>query len=284
MLFTPSPPLSSQSVSSSVESDFSSTHTTSICKARNVGNQHYTSSFSNNAILLRNGPSTRPLASTILSPVLSLSNEDEFYHSLLSSSNSVRPSTLLETPTQRPFSPLNRHNSCPNSTLAKKSSPCRHLSTRATSFLRNVLMATIPVPDRTHVHMEDKTSFAKDNLWSNNNIMPVANPVAAAALVDENEPLAKSSTSSPLNSRKSSIERVDRSTTVYSGNNSYPTNTHNSRKVLLNVGGVRHESNRVILIDVNIVFFLLLIIYFRSFMAYTFSSSEYTSRSFGEIT
>lgn len=221
MLFTPSPPLSSQSVSSSVENDFSPTHTTSICKARIVENQHCTISCSNNdAILLRNGPSSRPLASTILAR-----HEDDFYHSLVSSS------TPLET-----FSPLNRHHSYPNSILTKKSSPHRHLSTRATTFLRNVLMAT--------VHMEDKTLFSKDNLFSNNNIMPVANPIAAAALVDENDPLVKSNSSSPLNSRKSSIERVDRSTTVYSGgNNSYPTNAHNSRKVLLNVGGVRHESN-----------------------------------------
>lgn len=243
MLFTPSPPLSSQSVSSSVESDFSPAHTVSICKARNVENhQHRPISFSNNAILVSNGPSNEEeevLSSTItLSPVLFVSNEEDFYHSPLSSSNSLHPSTPVKASRKFSLSPLHRHNSCPNSPFPNSSS-----STRPTSFLRNALMATIPNPDRTNLHLDD-------NLWSNNNIMPVANPIAAAALVDESnqtnhhvESLTKSNTSSPLNSRKSSLERVDRSTTVYSGNNSYPPIIHNNRKVLLNVGGVRHESN-----------------------------------------
>ena len=263
MLFTPSPPLSSQSVSSSVESDFSPAHTVSICKARNVENhQHRTISFSNNTILVSNGPSneevlssTTATAATTLSLVLSVSNEEDFYQSPLSSSNLLHPSTRVETSRKQSHTRIYRRNSCPYSPFSK-ASPRFNSSTRPTVFLRNVLMATMPMPDRTNLHTEDKNSFSKDNLWSNNNIMPVANPIAAAALVHNDdddddddgknpttnlntEPFTKSSASSPLNSRKSSLERVDHSTTVYSG---IPT-IHGSRKVLLNVGGVRHESN-----------------------------------------
>ncbi len=193
MLFTPSPPLFSQSVSSSVENNSSPTHTASIFHARNIENQLPTNSFSDNATLITNGLSNDQLLST-----------SQIYHT------------------------------------------------------------------------EDKSPLSNANLWSNNTIMPVANPLAAAALVGNNEilineePVTKSATPSPLDTRKNS-ERIDESSTICS-TNLYPFN----RKVILNVGGVRHESN---------LFFFhrkkTLVSVYHSFMAYTFSSSKYTSRSFG---
>jgi hypothetical protein len=212
MLFTPSPPLSAQSVSSSVESDLSPTHTTSICKARNVENQLQTISLSNNPILSTNGPSNNPVLSTIQSSFPQLSDQD-FYQSPLS-----------QTP---------RRGSYPD------------------SLIRDMLMATLPTPDSHMYHTEAKTHFPKANLWSNNDIMPIANPVAAAALVEDNEivineeQLTKSVNSSPLDTPKNS-ENIDRTPTVCSTNNFYPSVIHANRKAILNVGGVKHEGNLLI--------------------------------------
>ena len=250
MLFTPSPPLSSQSVSSSVESDFSPAHTASICKARNVENQRRTISSSNNAILLNNGLIYNPLSSASPSPLLQLSDQD-FYHSPLSSSNLSHRSinlTPIKTVATLSFSQIYRRASCPDPTILKKSNHLR-FPTRATSFLRDVLMAALPNPDRNTFHTENKPSLAADNVWSNNNIIPVANPLAAAALVEDNETVinhdqpTKSITSSPLDTPDHS-DRLNRSATLGSGNNLYPSSIiYTSRKVILNVGGVRHESN-----------------------------------------
>jgi len=228
MLFTPSPPLSAQSVSSSVESDLSPTHTTSICKARNVENQLQTISLSNNPILSTNGPSNNPVLSTIQSSFPQLSDQD-FYQSPLSSS---RPSIHL-TPTNFQFSQTPRRGSYPD------------------SLIRDMLMATLPTPDSHMYHTEAKTHFPKANLWSNNDIMPIANPVAAAALVEDNEivinqeQLTKSVNSSPLDTPKNS-ENVDQTSAVCSTNNFYPSVIHANRKAILNVGGVRHEGNLLI--------------------------------------
>ena len=232
MLFTPSPPLSSQSVSSSVESDLSPTHTTSICRARNAENQLPTITLSSNPSLLINGPSTTQSS-------LPQSSEQDFYHSPRSSTSSTssRPSIHLTLPSFQ-FTQIHRRVSCPDTSSIQKK-----LNRYLKPPIRNVLMATVPTPD-SHLYHSDP----KANLWSNNSIMPVVNPVAAAALVEDNEIVIddeqpiKSNNSSPLETRKSS-ENIDQTSTICSTTNFYPIRSQNNRKVILNVGGVRHESN-----------------------------------------
>jgi hypothetical protein len=282
MLFTPPPPpLSSQSVSSSVENDSSPTHTASVFNTRNVENQLNPISLSNNATLVTNGPSNNQLLSTSQSLFFSLPDQDYFY-SPSSSSSSSRPSIHL-TPTNFEVSKSTRRDSYPVSPVPKKINRF-HFPTNITSSIRDALMASMPNPDSNMYHTEDKSHSSKANLWSNNTLMPVANPTAAAALIDDNEmvtnneQLTKSDTSSPLNTPKNS-ENLTRSPTVCSVN-LHPPNINNNRKVILNVGGVRHEGNLFIyLFFLTNIYYLDVSIY--SFMAYTFSSSKYTSRSFG---
>lgn len=108
--------------------------------------------------------------------------------------------------------------------------------------------------------------------------IPVANPAAVAALVDEDEPLAtddgttaKSLSPSPSLTPKNSINqrRLPGQTLAAL----YPLN---SRKVLLNVGGVRHEGNG----DAS----LPSAISFSSSLANAFASAEYATRTFSQIT
>jgi hypothetical protein len=241
MLFTPSPPLFSQSVSSSVENNSSPTHTASIFHARNIENQLPKNSFSNNATLIANGLSNDQLLSTSQIPFSQLLDQDFFYSPFSSS----RPSTQL-TPTDISanfnLSQLRRRDFCSDPSIQTKINHF-HFPENLTSSIRDALMATMPTPDSNVYHTEDKSPLSNANLWSNNTIMPVANPLAAAALVENNEilineePVTKSATPSPLDTRKNS-ERIDESSTICS-TNLYPFN----RKVILNVGGVRHESN-----------------------------------------
>jgi hypothetical protein len=243
MLFTQSPPLSSQSVSSSVENDSSPTHTASVLNIQNVENQLCTISLSNNATLVSNGPSNNQLLSTSQFH-FSQSPDQDYFYSPFSSSSSSRPSIQLTSTdilTNLKSSKSHRRDSCPVSPTRKKPNHF-HFPTNIASSIRNALMASMPNPDTNNYHTEDKSHLSKTNLWSNNTIIPVANPVAAAALVEDvinNEQQTKSATSSPLDTPKNS-EHLDQSSTVCSIN-AYPSNILTNRKVTLNVGGVRHE-------------------------------------------
>jgi hypothetical protein len=76
--------------------------------------------------------------------------------------------------------------------------------------------------------------------------LPVANPVAAAALMEDDELVldeeqpSKSITPSPLHTPLGS-GRINRTPTECSTSTN-PSSSYNS-KVVLNVGGVRHEGN-----------------------------------------
>jgi hypothetical protein len=80
--------------------------------------------------------------------------------------------------------------------------------------------------------------------------LPVANPVAAAALVEDDEsetaeeqPI-KSITPSPLDTPKSSAQMLRTSTECSA---STGPSHHYTSKAILNVGGVRHEGNTFII-------------------------------------
>lgn len=247
MLFTPSPPLSSQSVSSSVESDSSPTHIASTFNNQNVESQRHTLPLSTNATLVANGPSNNQLLSNSQTRLSQLHDQDYFY-SPLSSSSSSHPSihlTPTKTPTNFRLFKSQRRDSCPVSPKQKRSNRF-HLPTNITSSIRNVLMASMPHPDPHNHHIEDKSHVSRAHQRSNSTIMPVANPVAAATLVEDmtnDEQLTKSLTPSPIGTPKIS-DRISRSPT-FGSTYLYPINNNNnsSRKVTLNVGGVRHEGN-----------------------------------------
>ena len=122
-----------------------------------------------------------------------------------------------------------------------------HFPTSITLSIRDALMATMSTTDSNIHHKEDISHLSKANLWSNNAIIPIVNPVAAAALIEDDEmatneeQLTKSAASSPLDTPKNS-GRLHRSPTECSTTH-YPPISNNNRKVVLNVGGVRHEGN-----------------------------------------
>ena len=150
-------------------------------------------------------------------------------------------------------------------------------------------MATTPATDPNIYHLDDISKASKRNLQSNNTLIPVANPVAATTLVENDErklreeQLTKFSTTSgdiPKNSEHLPQSLADGSPSQF------PTNISNDRKVILNVGGVKHESGLIFFIFLFLfrVVFHLFLRYMYSFVAYTFSFAKYTARSFGKIT
>ncbi|CAF2541144.1 unnamed protein product [Rotaria sp. Silwood2] len=246
MLFTRSPPLFSQSVSSSVGNESSPSHTATVCNSRDVENQLHTVSLSNNSTLFTNGPSNNGLLSNSQSNFYQLPDQDCFY-SPLSSSSSSCPSihlTPTKTITNIKLSKARRGDSCPILPNYKRLNHF-YLPTKISSSIRDVLMATMPTTDPDVCHSEDISQFFKENQWSNNNTIPVINPAAAAVFSENNEleineeQLTTSITPSPLDTPKNS-ECLRQSLTDCSAH-VYPSNINNNRKVILNVGGVRHE-------------------------------------------
>ncbi|CAF1401666.1 unnamed protein product [Rotaria sordida] len=247
MLFTSSPPLFSQSVSSSVENELSSSDTTTVCNSRDVENQQNTvSSSNNNSIFFTNESSNNELLSNSQFHFYQLSDQDYFY-SPLSSSSSSCPSihlTPTKTKTNIKLSEYRRGDSCPILPIHKRINHF-YLPKKISSSMRDVPMATIPTTDPHDCHSDDISQLSKANQWPNNTTISVTNPNAAAAFIENNEleineeqqPI--SNTPSPLDTPKVS-ESLHRSLTDSSAN-VYQSNTINNRKVILNVGGVRHE-------------------------------------------
>jgi hypothetical protein len=248
MLFTPSPPLPSQPISSSIGSESSPTHIASISNGRNVENQLHNDFILNNSTLTENGPSNNLLLSTSESRFSQLSDQENFYSPFSTSP----PSAQLTPITNIKLSDAHRRDSCPISPTHKKLNQF-HFPRSITSPTRNVLMAKIPSTTNREIdHTED---LSKTTLWSNNTIIPIANPFAAAALVEDDEmaaneeQLPKSLTPSPMSTPKDS-QRLHRSPTDVSAS-LLPYNIYTNRKVVLNVGGVRHEGNSFFLSVLN---------------------------------
>ncbi|CAF1510652.1 unnamed protein product [Rotaria magnacalcarata] len=238
MLFTPSPPLFSQSVSSTVGNESSSTRIASVYSPHDVENRLHTVSLSNNTTILANGT-----ANNRLSPV-SQSPDQDYFYSPLSSSLFACPSIRLTRPKIKAnikLSKLHRGDSCPVLHIAKNINNS-YFPTSISSSSRNVLMATMGKTDPAIYHSEDILQLPRTHLLSGNTSLPVANP---AALIKHNEleiveeQLTTSITPSPFGTSKNS-ELFQRIPTDYS-TSVYPFNINIPRKVTLNVGGVRHE-------------------------------------------
>ncbi|CAF5190847.1 unnamed protein product, partial [Rotaria magnacalcarata] len=203
MLFTPSPPLFSQSVSSTVGNESSSTRIASVYSPHDVENRLHTVSLSNNTTILANGT-----ANNRLSPV-SQSPDQDYFYSPLSSSLFACPSIRLTRPKIKAnikLSKLHRGDSCPVLHIAKNINNS-YFPTSISSSSRNVLMATMGKTDPAIYHSEDILQLPRTHLLSGNTSLPVANP---AALIKHNEleiveeQLTTSITPSPFGTSKNS--------------------------------------------------------------------------------
>lgn len=252
MLFTPSSPPSSVSEPSSVGNESSPTHTSSARYARYGDSRPPAISSATNATLVSNGLGNNRFLSASQSP-LPLSSDQEWFYSPLSSSSSSRPSVQV-TPTKSKSnlhspSKSRRRDSCPTAPIQKKIHRFRfphHLK----PFTRHACRTETPSTHSNVHHLEDiyysPSTTLSTNLRPLSMPMPVANPIAAAALVDDDETLIaedqtrKSLTPSPSLTPKNSGQMhrsaTDCSTNIYQSS---------SRKLILNVGGVRHEGKLI---------------------------------------
>lgn len=252
MLFTPSPPYPPQTISSSVESHLSSTHPST---GENPTPR-------NDILNVTSRSSQRP----------NQAYDQELFHSPHSFSSSSRPSIHL-SPIKKPTSfkllKKRRRLSYPNSAIHQKTRRF-HSPIDLAASIRHAFMAAVPLPD-PHAY------YTESQVWSNTNIMPVANPAAAAALVEDNdivlseEQELKSTSQSPVSTPKHS-DQIARSPTVSSA---HQLLSSSNRKVVLNVGGVRHESKSKFVRKKTSNFKS-----FSSPMANTSPSSKYSSRTF----
>ncbi|CAF0862249.1 unnamed protein product [Adineta ricciae] len=246
MLFTPSPPLSPPSVSSSAESESSSTYNTSTSNARDIENQCYSIISSgnnniNNSIFFTNDRANSPLLSSASETQCSHVSDQEKFYSPFSSSSSL-PSIRL-TPIKR-ITPLHC-DSHSQPSVHEKLKSLLWLPNKITSLIPDALTTPMRTTNPNQRSSDDLNYSSKTTLWSNNTTLPIANPTAAAALVQDNEMThyderqMKSARSSPLGTPRAS-ERTNRSPTDCS-NNLFVSTLHTNRKAILNVGGVRHE-------------------------------------------
>jgi hypothetical protein len=245
MLFTPPLPLSAQSVSSTEkdETPLSSPPTPSVSDFSSIETRPRAVSTLHNAKFINNGPPNNRLLSTSPSH---LPDQDWFYSP--SPSSPSRPSVHYLKPTgsiisKTKSSNTNRRVSCPAThNTAKKDTRFRFTNTIA-STIRDVLMTnkhlTNPSIYANDIPQNSKTSSSECARLSTT-FLPVANPVAAAALVEDDEIINKSITP-PLFDPPQSNARCHRTPTECSSNTIPPHNSNS--KAILNVGGVRHEGN-----------------------------------------
>lgn len=268
MLFTPPPPLSSEPISSSVKNASPSSlpsspppssplpppstlYTPSESDVECIEAQPRTSSSSYNATLITNGPPNNRFLSTSQSRFSQLPDQDWFYSP--SASSSSRPSVHL-TPTSTKISDTesasaHRRVSCPVPRNNTRKEHRFRFPSIITSSIRDALMtntsATNPNKYTNDIVHLPRTSLPGCKRPSNI-FLPVANPVAAAALIEDDESETideqpkKSITPSPVDTPKSNA-RFHRTSTECSTNID-PSHNY-TRKAILNVGGVRHEGN-----------------------------------------
>ncbi|CAF0756161.1 unnamed protein product [Rotaria sordida] len=227
----------------------STLHTPSISDARRFETRSHTISSPSNATLITNGPQNNRLLSTNQSRFSQLPDQDWFYSP---SSSSSRQSIHQVTPTTKKLSDTKlssttRRVSCPVAPDTNNRKGNRfHFPTSIKSSIRDALMPSTPSTD-SNIYTNDtlhtrKTSLA-GYLRPTNIFFPVANPVAAAALVEDDESITndeqptKSITPSPLNTPRQSTNF--HRTSVEDSINIGPY--HHNSIAILNVGGVRHE-------------------------------------------
>lgn len=255
MLFTPPTTLTEEPVSSSVGNDSPILPVSSASYPPSESGTEYSEtrpravSTSYNATLITNGPPNNRSLSTSQSRFSQLPDQDWFYSASPASASRLSVHHLAPTTTKisdTQTSSTNRRVSCPvpRNNNNKKENRFRFPSI-ISSTIRDALMAHTPTTNTNDITHHSRASITGSKRPSSI-FLPVANPVAAAALIedDESEPVdeqtARSVTPSPLDSPKSSAH-FHRTPTECSTSNSASHSYNN--KAILNVGGVRHEGN-----------------------------------------
>lgn len=261
MLFTPpSSSLPTPPIPSSVKNDSSSSLTPPTPQTPSVFTAGYNQirsravSSSTNPTLNINGP---PPSARLLSASQSRFSQlpdPEWFYSAPSSSSSSRPSIHHLTPTSakpdesKSSSSSRRRLSCPVSRHNTRKERRFRFPTLISSSIRDALMTSSSTTHPSLSPTDETSHLSKTTITGctrpSSIFLPVANPVAAAALVEDDEVTAmegqetKSITPSTLDTPKSSTQQ-QRSPTDCSTSLG-PTQSTNS-KATLNVGGVRHE-------------------------------------------
>ncbi|CAF0753159.1 unnamed protein product [Rotaria sp. Silwood1] len=262
MLLTPSASHSTQPISASVKSESSPSpspllpsptisHTPSTSDTRRHETRSHTISSPCNATLITNGPQNNRLLSTSQSRFSQFPDQDWFYSP---PSSSTRQSIHQLTPASKKLSDttsstIPRRVSCPVApdNNNNKRGGRFHFPTIIKSSIRDALM-TNTLSTNPNIYTNDTLHAPKTSLSGyvrpTSVFLPVANPVAAAALVEDDESITndeqptKSNTSSPSNISKQNTNFHQAS--AEDSKNIVPSYHHNS-KAILNVGGVRHE-------------------------------------------
>ena len=249
MLVTPSPSLSVQPVSSSEKNESSASltlprlppPTRSKSDTGHIGTRPRAISSSYTPSLLTNGPQNNRLLSTSQSRLPQLPDQDWFYPS------SSRPSVHYLTPTSAKTPDTGRRVSCPVPRDNNKKDNRFRFPSSITSSIRDALTPTTPTAN-PNIYTNDLSHISRASLPGSSRpssiFLPIANPVAAAALMEDDESTLtdeqpnKSISPSPMDTPKSSM-RFHRTPTECSTSVGPSHNTNS--KVILNVGGVRHE-------------------------------------------
>ncbi|CAF0896296.1 unnamed protein product [Adineta steineri] len=255
MLFTPTIPIPSQTISST-EKDDTSLSPLSTSEAHSTSNTTCNESrpravsTSYNATLITNGPqSSRFLSASQQSRFSQMPDQDWFYSPPASSSS--RPSVQHLTPTPTPTklshtkTSVGRRVSCPVPRNTPKKEGRFRLPSIIASSIRDALMTNTHStnPNPNDIPQIPKT-LSLGSARLSTVFLPVANPVAAAALVEDDEGTsdeqATKSISPSLDSPKSHA-RFPRTPTECSASIAPSHTHHHPSKAILNVGGVRHE-------------------------------------------
>lgn len=258
MLFTPSSH-STRPVSASVNneptspqplpSSSSSSTASSLTPSTTGGTRHNEGQSSTTAspsttTVVTNGPQNNRSTSTEQSRISEMPDQDWFY------SPKPQPPTQPTSTNKLPdtkSSGVGRRVSCPVAADKNKRGSRFHFPTIITSSIRDALT--------TNSSTTNSNIYANDALYTSrltstgcsrptSIFLSVANPVAAAALVEDDESAVadeqqiKSFGSSPLDSPKQSTN--SHPTSLEGSRSLAPSHSQNS-KAILNVGGVRHE-------------------------------------------
>ncbi|UJR35917.1 hypothetical protein I4U23_028659 [Adineta vaga] len=248
MLFTPTLPMPVESVSSTEKDETSlptlpTSHTPSVSNTKGTENRPRAVSTSYNATHTINGPPDNRFLSTSQTRFSQLPDQDWFYSP--SPSSPSRPSVQYLTPAsskipKKKSAAAGRRVSCPVARNPNKKESRFRFPSTITSTIRDVLMTNIHSTNQNDISHIPKTSTA-GSVRLSSAFLPVANPVAAAALVEDDESTIEEGRQSitPSIDTPRGSAHFHRTSTECSASNA-PNQTYNN-KAILNVGGVRHE-------------------------------------------
>ncbi|CAF1375250.1 unnamed protein product [Adineta ricciae] len=250
MLFTPPLPRPAQETSSPEKDDTSlsalpTSDTPSVLDTKRTDNRPRAVSTSYNVTHNSNGPQDNRFLSTSQNRCSQLPDQDWFYSP--SPPSPSRPTVHHLSPIPSKISSVKspaasgRRVSCPVGRHPSKKESRFRFPTSITSTIRDALMSNTHSTNTNDISHTPKTpSIGSTRLSSS--FLPVANPVAAAALIEDDETTSeeqatKSITPSIDTPRGSA--RSHRTPTECSA--SIAPNLMSGNKAILNVGGVRHE-------------------------------------------